>query len=142
MIRQAEMKDRIAMVRMARAFVETADAPLPFDAAYAERTAKEWISAPDKLALVLDIDGVRGMLCGASLLSPLVPVKIAIEQVFWIDPDFRGRAAVQFIRSYEAWASEQGCNMATLATIQSKGADCLYLRLGYDRAETHYVKVL
>lgn len=142
MIRHAGLNDRIAMVRMARDFVAAADMAMPFDAAYAERSAKEWITADDKLALVLDLGGICGMLCGAHVLSPLAPVKVAIEQVFWIDPAKRGRSAIKMIAAYEEWAIDQGCNMATLATIQSKGADRLYSRLGYARAETHYAKAI
>jgi len=141
MIRKAELDDRIAMVRMARSFVEATGKGLPFDPAYAERSAKEWIDAPDRLALVLDLGRVRGMLCGSAFLSPLVPMKLAYEQVLWIDPIARGSWAIKLIRSYEEWAKEQGCAGASLATIQEKGADKLYERLGYERAETHFMKV-
>lgn len=142
MIRTATLNDRFHMLRMAKAFVQAADMSLPFDAVYAERSAKLWIEDDARLALVLDLDGVCGMLCASSVESPLAPLKIGIEQVFWIDPTYRGRWAVRLIAAYEAWAVAQGCDRASLATIQAKGADRLYARLGYERAETHFVKEL
>jgi GNAT superfamily N-acetyltransferase len=140
MIRQAHQNDRFAMVRMARDFVAAADRPVPFDAAYAERSVIEWVEAADKLALVLEQDGLCGMICAASILSPLIPMRIAIEQVLWVDPRARGRGVLGLVRAYEGWAKEQECEAVTLATIQNKAADRLYQRLGYERAETHFVK--
>lgn len=140
MIRTAELADRIAMVRMARDFVAASGLALPFDAVWAEASAKSWIEGDDKLALVLDLGCVRGMLCAGHIASPLAPVRVASEQVFWIDPSARGRWGIPMVRAYEAWASAQGCAIAGMAAIGERSADVLYRRCGFRHSENHYMK--
>jgi GNAT superfamily N-acetyltransferase len=143
MIRHAVEADRPDMVRMGRDFVRASGLPLPFDAAWADHSLAGHMAQPDRLAMVLELNGApRGMLCAAQVQSPLAPVRVASELVFWIDPPARGRWALQMIRAYEAWAKEQGCALVSLATVGAKGADALYRRCGFAPAERHFMKVL
>lgn len=131
------------MVRMGRDFLRASGLPLPFDAAWADASLVGHMAQPDRLALVLELAGrARGMLCAAQVQSPLAPVRVASELVFWIDPDARGRWALAMIRAYEAWAREQGCAVASLATVGNRGADALYRRCGFAPAERHFSKGL
>ncbi len=140
MIRPAELSDRFAMVRMTRDFFEASGLVLPFDAAWVEASIKAWISDEEKLALVLDLEGVRGMLCAAHVMSPLAPVRVSTEQAFWIDPCARGRWALAMLRTYEEWAKAQGCAVAGLASMGGRGADVIYRRRGFVPSETYYMK--
>lgn len=142
MIRQAELQDRFHIVRMAGVFLRATEMPMPFDPAHAEASAKEWMAAPDKLALVLDLGGVCGVLMASCAVYTFSPVLVASEQGFWIDPRARGRWGVKMIAAYERWAKEQGAVMAGLATLHGKSAGALYQRLGYAPSETHYWKAL
>ena len=143
MIRRAVADDRPDMVRMGRDFVRHSGLSLPFDAAWADRSLAGHMEHSDRLALVLELRGaVRGMLCAAQVQSPLAPVRVASELVFWIDPPERGRFAVEMIRAYEAWAVEQGCCLASMATVGAKRADALYQRCGFVPAERHFVKAI
>lgn len=143
MIRLATEADRPGMVRMGRDFVRAAGLALPFDAGWAERSLAGHMAQADRLAIVLEVEGaVCGMLCAAQVLSPLSPVRVASELVFWIDPPQRGRWARQMIGAYEAWARDQGCALASLATVGARRADALYRRCGFEPAEQHFMKAL
>lgn len=146
MIRRARMGDRFAMVRMARDFMEESGLQLPFDPAWAEAAAKAWIADTDKLALVLDLDGVCGMLCAAHVPSPLAPVRVASEQVFWLDHSARGRAAMRhagaLLRAYRDWAEAEGCRIMGMAALTGQRTGALYERHGFTAAETYYMRVL
>jgi GNAT superfamily N-acetyltransferase len=129
------------MVRMGRDFLCASKLPVPFDAAWADRSLAGHMDRPDGLALVLDLGAEPcGMLIGAQIMSPLAPVRVANELVFWIDPPARGRWATSMIRAYEDWARGQGCAMASLATVATKSAGRLYERCGYAPAEHHFMK--
>lgn len=141
-IRPATPADIPAMLRMGRDFVDTG-VGVPFDPAFAEAALRAHLAEPGRLSLLLDIDGcVGGMLCAAAVASPLAPVRLAQELVFWIDPDARGPWAMRMIRDYEYWAAEQGCAVAALVARPGSPAGRLYLRRGYALAETHYAKDL
>lgn len=141
-VRPATRDDRFEMIRMGRAFIDASGLGLPFDPAWAERSIVAAIDDPDSLALVLDMDGIKGMLCATCVPSPLSPVKLGVEQVFWIDPQARGRGALAIIRAYEDWCSEQGCSFVGLVSLGQKSAGRLYERCGYARAEQHYMKAI
>lgn len=68
---------------------------------------------------------------------------LARETVWFIDPEYRGTAAVRMLDAYERWAKSLGCVFTGMAGM---GADPkvakLYLRRGYRVAETHYLKAL
>jgi GNAT superfamily N-acetyltransferase len=142
LIRSASTADILEMLRMGRAFVETG-VDIPFDPAYAQASLRGHLEAEGRLSLVLDLKGkTRGMLCAAWVPSPLAPVRIATELVFWIDPEARGRWAVSFIRAYEAWARDAGCSHVSLIARARTTAGQLYERLGYEPAEQTFSKAL
>jgi GNAT superfamily N-acetyltransferase len=141
-IRAATPGDIAAMGRMARDFARAA-AVLPFDAAYADASLRGHIGQPDRLSLVLELGAqVRGMLCAGATQSPLAPVRIAQELVFWIDPPARGRWASGLIRAYEAWARVRGCQIVSLVTLPAQPADVLYRRCGFSAVEHIFAKAL
>lgn len=143
MIRQATDTDRPEMLRMARDFIAASGLDLPFHAAYVSQSIAGQIAAPDRLALVLELDGtLRGMLCAAHSQSPLAPVRVATELVFWIDPMARGPWAANMIQRYETWARAECCQLISMAAIGGRGADRLYQRAGYQPAERHFMKAL
>jgi hypothetical protein len=115
----------------------------PFVPEYAERMFVRYLSGGPLLALVHDVDGVaQGILLAHSFEHEFGPVLLAQERVWWIDPAHRGTAAVKMLDAYEAWAFEkQGCKFAGMAGMGDDPAVArLYLRRGYVRAETHFLK--
>lgn len=140
MIRLATIADIPVMLRMGRDFVRTG-VNVPFDAAYADASLRGHLAAPERLSLVLELQGrVRGMLCAGLMESPLAPVRLAQELVFWIDPDARGRWAVALMRDYEDWARRAGCRAVSLVARPGCPTDRLYHRRGYVLTETTYTK--
>lgn len=142
MIRRADLADRQSIVRMGRDFLLASGLNLTFDAAWADASARSAILDVDQLVLVLEIDGcVCGMLCAACGFSPLAPVRVARETVFWIDPHIRGLWAGAFISAYEEWAKSRGCAVVGLASLEIKRVGPLYQRRGYVPVEQHFLKV-
>lgn len=140
MIRPAGLADLPSLRRMAAAFLDHADTGLPHDAAWIDAGLRGALEAPDRVVLVLD--DARGMLAGGWALSPLAPVRIAHEIVFWIDPPARSlTAATALIAAFEAWCAAQGCNRVGLVDPPWRSAAALYARCGYQRAETVWHKV-
>ncbi len=144
MIRTATLADIPALVRMGRDFVETG-LDVPYSETYFGATLQTWISQPVSFVVfVLELDGAaKGMLCAVAFGSPLVPMRIAVEQVFWIDPDARGHWANPFIDAYETWAKKQNCVWASLTSNHTNyRAGKLYQRRGYANPEINFSKVL
>ncbi|ACF01845.1 GCN5-related N-acetyltransferase [Rhodopseudomonas palustris TIE-1] len=129
---------------------DRADGPtgfvVPFEPAYAERLFLMHVRSPRMICLAADDrDGVtRGVLLAAAYEHRFGPVWIASETAWWIDPAHRGgSAAPRMLDAYEDWARRQGCVFAGMAGM---GGDPqvakLYLRRGYQTAETHFLKAL
>jgi len=114
-----------------------------FDPAYAERLFMTHF-LPDHLILILKLDEmVRGILMAACAEHPFGPVRLAKETVWFIEPDYRGSAAVRMLDQYENWARSSGCRYAGMAGMgEDPDVGKLYLRRGYFAAERHFLKAV
>lgn len=140
-IRMASAQDLPDLVRMAGAFIEASDVGLPFDMDYLRSSFAAQITAPDRLVLVLDVNGPRGVLCAAVSRSVWAPVPIASELLFWIDPDYRGKWALPMLRTYVAWARGIGCTRAGMVALADNPMAALYRRAGFLLSEITYSQV-
>jgi len=142
-VREAAPADRVAMIRMGRAFLEVSGAPLPFDAAYAERAALRFIEHGDALALILEADGrARGMLAATLSAHVLAPTWIVEEAVWWIDPGARSLAAARaMLGALEAWARDRGAALIGMSALDDR-PEALYRRAGYQPAERRWMKAV
>jgi GNAT superfamily N-acetyltransferase len=115
-----------------------------FDPVYAARLFTSHVMLPNRLCLVLEVDGAaQGVLMASADPHPFGPVRLAQETVWWIEPEHRGRDAVRMLDAYEDWAREQDCNfsgMVGMGAVPDVGK--LYHRRGYRTAETHFLKAL
>lgn len=142
MIREATIQDRFALVMMGRRFAEEAPGPWKFDAAAAERTVKEYVADPTKLALVATVDGAPvGMLLAHMGVHPFTGSAFADELVLWVDPAHRGRLGIKLMTAYEDWAWNMGAVMVGLADYTGR-AGPFYARRGYAPIETHYARMV
>lgn len=142
-VRRAVEGDRFAILRLGKAFLAASGLPLPFNAAWAERTVRGYIVDGDKLCLVYQAsEAVQGVLLAHAGDHPFGPFRIAAELIWWIDPDHRGVAALRMLDAYEAWAQDQGCAFVGMASLKDERVDRLYIRRGYRAAETHFLKAL
>lgn len=94
---------------------------------------------------VIDVDGeIEGALVG--LLSELYMSHTvqATELAWFVSKDYRGKpASLRLMKAFEKWAKESGANQVGMGDIEGiSSLENLYNRLGYERAETVYLKEL
>ena len=94
---------------------------------------------------VIDVDGeIEGALVG--ILSELYMSYTvqATELAWFVSKDYRGKpASLKLIKAFEKWAKESGANQVGMGDIEGiSSLEKLYNRLGYERAETVYLKEL
>jgi hypothetical protein len=144
MIRRAIEADKMRVLTMCRAFHAASGVPFPFSAAMADALFRMALIEPDRLCLVFEQGGVaRGVLAAQAGTHHLAPVKVASEIVWWIDPAWRGRAALKMLAAYEAWAAERGCAYVSMVGLGRYPAPAeLYARRGYEPVELHFLRSL
>jgi len=138
-IRRAEESDRLRVVALLRDSHKAAGFTFPFDAARAEHLFKTHLAGG--LVLMLGRPA-RGVLMATAFDHPFGAGRWAKETVWYIDPVARGRGAIRMLDAYETWAREQGCTTIGMASLASNDVSGLYLRRGYQPAETHFTKAL
>lgn len=142
-VRPARPNERFEVLRLARDFHAASSIPFSFDPAHASRAAQEYVEDPDRLCLVLEVGGaLRGVLAASWSISPLAPVKIAQELIFWVDPAHRGRSALRMLADYEKWAVAQGCAAAGLAGLNDPRVARLFSVAGFGLIENKFLKIL
>jgi len=144
MIREAAERDRMRVLMMARDFHAASGIPVPFSAAYANSLFTTTLSDENRLCLVYAPgDVAQGVLAAQVTQLAIASVKAATEIMWWIEPAHRGRAAIQMLEAYEAWARERGCQFANMVGLGNDPEPArLYERRGYTPAERHFVKQL
>ncbi len=109
---------------MAKAFHAASGLPFAFSGAVVSMLIDACIAAPDRLMLVLEVDGVaRGMLAAQASMHPFTAVTVATEIAWWVEPEHRGRQTLGMLTAYERWAAQRGCVAVHLAGL---GADPPY----------------
>ncbi len=142
--RRADAGDRGRLLVMARAFHVASGLPLPFSGPAISILIDACMTAPNRLMLVMDVDGVaRGFLAAEAGPHPFAGVTIATELAWWVEPAYRGAAALGMLGAYEEWARGAGCAAIHLAGLGGDPAvSTVYRRRGYRPAETHFLKIL
>jgi GNAT superfamily N-acetyltransferase len=100
------------------------------------------------LLAVLEEDGeVVGFVAG--LAHPLLgnnKVKAGGELAYYIDPDFRkGRGAIELMKQIETQAKDIGVKYWTMVSMECSHpevAESIYTRLGYNKFETSFTRIL
>lgn len=142
-LRPARPDERFKVVALCRDFHAASGIPFAFDPAHASRAAQDHIECPRKLCLTTEVDGaLRGVLAASWAISPLAPVRIAQELVFWIDPAHRGRSARRMIAAYEEWARAQGCAAAGLSGLNDPRVTRFFGAAGFALTENKFLKML
>lgn len=130
------------MVRLLRDAHAAASLPFVFSAPHAAALVDRHIGEPHLLALVAGEPAV-GVLLASSQDHPFSAVRYAMETVWWVAPEARGRCAAGMLAAYEVWAATQGCVFAGMAALASfPRAGTIYRRAGYRETETHFLKPL
>ena len=144
-IRHAVESDIPDIIRMAGRFWEQTDYKVPFDADSALGLIKTCMV--QNLCMVLDIDGVRGFVGGISF--PLMgnnAYTIGAELAWWVDEEYRsGRNGLILMQAIEDSARESGVHywsMMNLESVNPEIAETIYLRSGYKKTESTFLKEL
>lgn len=138
-VRLAAATDRLAVIRLLKDSHAAAGFTFPFSAPHGDALFRQHMERG--LVLVCG-QPARGVLMAVTFEHPFGAGRWAKETVWYIAPDARGRAAIQMLDAYEAWAREQGCTTIGMASLATNDVSRIYERRGYAPAETHFVKAL
>ncbi len=94
------------------------------------------------IVLVLDNDGVKGVIAAILNDTFCSDEKVATEIVWYVKPEHRNKEALRLHQAFETWSNLVGSKITAMSDI--KGGSTLekyYNRQGYVPIETTYVKV-
>jgi GNAT superfamily N-acetyltransferase len=146
MVRDGCSNDLPAVVQMAREFWRHTRYDEEFDADYVEFMSS--MALEHGLLAILEIDGViEGFTAG--LKAPLLAcanVLNGTEIAWWVNPAARkGRNGIALMQHIEKMAKAQGVkywNMIVMESCQPEVGAAIYKRLGYEKSETSYTRIL
>lgn len=146
MVRDGNTEDLAAVVKMAREFWKHTRYDETFDADYVEFMAATALD--HGLLAILEIDGsAQGFVAG--LKMPLLgnaSVLGGTEIAWWVNPEARqGRNGITLMKHIEKMAKAQGVkywSMIVMESCQPEVGAAIYERLGYEKSETSYTRIL
>ena len=147
LIKDASQSDVPQIVELARKFHAVSGYEnIEFD----EETVENLLSASIEQGLcpigVVD-DKIVGFLAGLSYPAILnANVMVGTEIAWWVEPEFRGKKiAIQLLLRAEESARAKGLycwSMMCLEKLNADGLENIYERLGYEKAERTYLRIL
>jgi GNAT superfamily N-acetyltransferase len=147
LIKDAIQSDVPQIVELARKFHAVSGYEnIEFD----EETVENLLSASIEQGLcpigVVD-DKIVGFLAGLSYPAILnANVMVGTEIAWWVEPEFRGKKiAIQLLLRAEENARAKGLycwSMMCLEKLNADGLENIYERLGYEKAERTYLRIL
>lgn len=130
-------------------FGKTQYGHLPVDKETTRELVRSFVEGddPDKVCLLWEVNGVqKGILAGHITVLPFLSRKIAIECLWWVDPDERRtEAGKKLLDAFEHWASLRGADMVQMMSMPDKTGKLLsryYRSRGYRLTEITYTKEL
>ena len=144
-IRTATPDDVFDILILAKEFSKEAPSSHKWNKDKTEQFLVSSLSNTNMEIFVIDVGGeIEGALVG--LLSELYMSHTvqATELAWFVAKDYRGKpASIRLIKAFEKWAKESGANQVGMGDIEGiSSLENLYNRLGYERAETVYLKEL
>lgn len=147
LIKDASQSDVPQIVELARKFHAVSGYEnIEFD----EETVENLLCASIEQGLcpigVVD-DKIVGFLAGLSYPAILnANVMVGTEIAWWVEPEFRGKKiAIQLLLRAEENARAKGLycwSMMCLEKLNADGLENIYERLGYEKAERTYLRIL
>jgi GNAT superfamily N-acetyltransferase len=94
------------------------------------------------ILLLHELEGPVGLLAGMKVPHLFSEQELAIEQVWWVDPEHRNtRYSLMLIGLFEEWAKRTNCNQVVMGGLDgSTNVSKLYTRLGFKLAEYSFTK--
>ena len=109
MVRPAAMCDQSRVIALLRNFYDAHRDRTPmrfeFDPVYASRLFSTHAFDKRACCFLLDVQGkAHGVLMAGAFEHPFARLAVARETVWWIEPEHRGRGALEMLRAFERWA--------------------------------------
>jgi GNAT superfamily N-acetyltransferase len=144
-IRSATPDDVFDILILAKEFSKEAPSSHKWNKEKTEQFILSALQNTNMTIFVIDVGGeIEGALVG--LLSELYMSYTvqATELAWFVSKDYRGKpASLRLIKAFEKWAKEGGATQIGMGDIEGiTSLENLYNRLGYERAETVYLKEL
>ena len=144
-IRSATPDDVFDILILAKEFSKEAPSSHKWNKEKTEQFILSALQNTNMTIFVIDVGGeIEGALVG--LLSELYMSHTvqATELAWFVSKDYRGKpASLRLIKAFEKWAKEGGATQIGMGDIEGiTSLENLYNRLGYERAETVYLKEL
>lgn len=73
---------------------------------------------------------------------PLGMGRVAVESLWYVAKNRRGKSGIRFLDYYERWAAAMGCVAVNMVSLAANNVSSIYKRRGYVPAEMHFLKVL
>jgi GNAT superfamily N-acetyltransferase len=144
-LRQAEIEDLPKMENCAREFYASSRFLKGFDIAKFCQLWSQLLARGTGVIFMLESDGeIQGSIGGVIYPDAYSESLIATEFFWFVRHSERGQG-LKLYRAFETWAREKACDeirMVHLHDSMPERLATLYRRLGYQAAETHYVKEL
>lgn len=87
-------------------------------------------------------DELVGFLNCLVIDHPLVEVKMAMEQGWYVRPDHRGKHSIKLIEAYEVWAAMNDAKALQLSHMNTDTLDKVYEKFGFKLYEKAFIKCL
>lgn len=87
-------------------------------------------------------DELVGFLNCLVIDHPLVEVKMAMEQGWYVRPDHRGKHSTRLIEAYEVWATMNDAKVLQLSHMNTDVLDKVYEKFGFKLYEKAFIKCL
>ncbi len=82
-----------------------------------------------------------GMLAAMKAPLPFWQGLAAVEQVWWVDEEHRGRHSITMLLAFEEWAKLTKCHGTVVSSLEANNkVSTLYKKLGYSLTENAYFK--
>jgi len=143
-VRPASLDDMSDILRMGQQFCAALDESFDRDSVIAHIEAL--VESPMATAFVAEQSGsVFGMVSGVCLPNYFDNSRlIATELWWWVDTDHRSKGVgVNLLHALESWAKSIGAERLSMMAMEGLGrnaVECMYLKSGYRRFETTYLK--
>lgn len=147
MLRLAKETDADVVSSLAKKFFrETQYGKIPLSDVNVRESVQPFLrpSQGDKVCILWDADPYFGIVGAQTMDIPFIERKVAMECMWWVDPEIRGGpAAKELLDAFEHWASLVGADMIQMSCLNNRTGkilDRFYKNRGFTLSELTYTK--
>lgn len=144
-IRPMSEEDIFDVLILAKEFSKEAPKTHKWDKDKTNNFLQSALEAPNMQVFVIESDGeITGAIVGVLTEMFMSNKVVATELAWFVSKEARGTpASIKLVKTFEKWAKQNGANYTIMGDIKGiTDLDYLYGRMGYEAAETAYIKEL